>query len=187
MTSILIAAASAAAEGAAEHAGGLPQMNTATFPSQIFWLVVAMIVLFWMLSRIALPRIGSVLEERANTIATDLDMAEEFKRRAEAAEKAYEQALIDARAKAQIIAAETRAEIQKEVDAAIERADAEIAARAVEGEARIVEIRASAETAVAEVARDTAAAVIDAIMPDVADAGAIDAAVSVRMSRGSVG
>ena len=180
-TSLLAAAASAAGE-AAEKSGGLPQLDTTTFASQIFWLIVAVGVLYWLMSKIALPRIASVLEERADAIADDLDKAEEFKRKAEEAEAAYDQALIDARAKAQAIAAETRAEIQAEVDAAIAKADAEIAARAAEGEKRIAEIRENAMASVTEVAGDTAVAVVDAVMPGIADADAVKSAVNAELS-----
>ena len=188
-SSILAFLASEAAEGAAhaaeagaEHdSGGLPQLNFETFGTQIFWLVVGMVVLFWLMSKIALPRIASVLEERADAIASDLDQAEEYKRKAEEAEAAYDQALADARAKAQEIAAETRAEIQKDVDAAMARADAEIAARTAEGEKRIAEIRESAMAAVEEVASDTAVAVVEAILPDMADTAALKSAVQNRL------
>lgn len=176
-TSLIALAASTAGEAANHGSGGLPQMDATTFPSQIFWLVVALVVLFWLMSKVALPRIASVLEERADAIADDLDKAEEFKRKAEEAEAAYEQALVDARAKAHAIAAETRSEIQKEVDAAIAKADAEITARTAEGEKRIAEIRESAMISVTEVANDTAIAVVDAVMPGIADADAVKAAV----------
>ena len=179
-TSILAATAAAAGEGA-EHKGGLPQLDFSTFPSQIFWLVVTVVALFYLMSKIALPRIASVLEERADAIADDLDTAEDFKRKAEEAEAAYQQALADARSKAQAIAAETRAEIQKDVDAAMAKADAEISARAAEGEARIAEIRDSAMQAVEQVAEETAVAVVDAVMPGVADAGKVKAAVQHRL------
>ena len=89
-----------------------------------------------------------------------------------------EQALADARAKAQDIAQATRDEIQKDVDAAIAKADAEIAARAAEGEKRIGEIRASALQAVEDVANETAEAVIGAFAPGMADAKAVKAAVA---------
>jgi len=167
---------------AGEHAsGGLPQLDFTTFPSQIFWLAVTCFVLFQLMNKVALPRIASVLEERADAIAEDLDRAEEFKRKAADAEAAYQQALTDARAKAQGIVAETRAEIQKDVDAAMAKADAEISARAAESEKRIREIRDSAVAAVEEVANDTAAAVVDAVMPDAVDAKAIKAAVQARL------
>jgi len=172
-----------AAGAAAEHAsGGLPQLDFTSFPSQIFWLVVTCVVLFQLMNKVALPRIASVLEERADAIADDLDRAEEFKRKAAEAEAAYNQALADARTKAQGIAVETRAEIQKEVDAAMAKADAEISARTAESEKRIREIRDSAKAAVLEVANDTAAAVIGAVMPDALDEAAVKAAVQSRLS-----
>ncbi len=173
--------AEVALEAVEEASGGLPQLDFTTFPSQIFWLVVTVFVLFQLMSKVALPRIASVLEERADAIADDLDRAEEFKRKASAAEDAYQQALLDARAKAQGIVAETRAEIQKDVDAAMAKADAEISARAGESEKRIREIRDSAMAAVAEVANDTAIAVVEAVMPDVLDANAVKAAVQARL------
>lgn len=167
----------------ADHGGGgLPQLDASTFPSQIFWLLIALAVLYWLMSKIALPRIGSVLEERADAIAGDIDRAEELKRKAEEAGKAYQQALADARARAQAIAAETRADIQKEVDAAIARADAEIAARTAEGEKRIGEIRESAMHSVREVAEETAIAVVDRVMPGVADEQAVRTAVQQRLT-----
>ena len=168
--------------GEVEHAAtGLPQLNFETWPSQIFWLIVALIVLYYLMSRIALPRIASVLEERADAIAGDLDRAEELKRKAEEAERAYKQALADARAKAQAIAAETRAEIQKEIDAAIARADAEISARTAEGEKRIAEIREGAIRDVRVVAEETAVAVVDRLMPGLAEEDAVRQAVQARL------
>lgn len=71
--------------------------------------------------------------------------------------------------------------MQKDVDAAMARADAEISARAAESEKRIREIRDSALAAVAEVANDTAGAIVEAVMPDVMDAGAVKAAVQARL------
>jgi F-type H+-transporting ATPase subunit b len=171
-----------AANAAAEHAAsGLPQLDLTSFPTQIFWLVVACVVLFQLMNKVALPRIASVLEERADAIADDLDRAEEFKSKAAEAEEAYQQALADARSKAQAIAAETRAEIQKDVDAAMARADAEISARATESEKRIREIRDSALAAVDEVATDTAGAIIETLMPEALDAAAVKAAVQSRI------
>ena len=173
--------AEVALEAGEQASVGLPQLDFTTFPSQIFWLAVTFFVLFHLMNKIALPRIASVLEERADAIADDLDRAEEFKRKAGEAEAAYQQALADARTAAQGIVAETRAEIQKDVDAAMAKADAEISARAGESEKRIREIRDSAIAAVAEVANDTAVAVIEAVMPDAMDADAVKAAVQARL------
>jgi F-type H+-transporting ATPase subunit b len=161
-------------------AAGMPQLDFSTFPNQIFWLVVAITALYFILSRVALPRIGSVLAERAGTIANDIAAAEQLKLQAAEAEAAYNRALDEARAQAQKVIAAARAEIQSELDAALARADAEIAARAAEAEARLAEIRAQAAGAVAEVARDLAAEIV-AIFGVTADAARIAAAVDARL------
>ena len=165
-------------EGA--ETAGMPQLDFSTFPNQIFWLVVALVAVYFILSRTALPRIAGVLSERQGAITADLAAAEDLRQEAEDAEKAYDKALADARSEAQTIAAKTRADIQKDLDAAIADADAEITERTREGEAQIAAIRAEAEGSVAEVARETAAAILDALGVD-ADRAAVDAAVADRM------
>lgn len=162
------------------EAAGMPQLDFATFPNQIFWLAVAMVVLYLVLSRVALPRIGSVMAERAGTIANDLAAAEQLKLQAQEAERAYNKALEDARAAAAKVIAAARAEIQAELDQAMARADAEIAARSAEAERRLAEIRAQAAGAVAEVARDAAGAIV-ASFGISADEAAVAAAVEARL------
>jgi F-type H+-transporting ATPase subunit b len=169
----------AAAAGEASQKG-MPQLNFATWPNQIFWLVVALVIIYFVLTKIAMPRIAAVLAERKGTIGQDLAAAEELKSRARAAEKAYNAALEQARADAAKIIAATKAEIQKDLDAAMAAADVQISAKAAESEKRIAEIRAGAVEAVADVARDTAGALVEALGGH-ADAGAIDAALSERL------
>ena len=159
---------------------GMPQLDFSTFPNQIFWLCVTLVVIYLVLSKVALPRIANVLAERQGTITGDLTAAEDLKQKAAEAEAAYEKALADARAEANRIAAETKAEMQAEVDAAMQKADAEISARTAEGEARIAEIRAGAVEAVRDVAKDTAKEVVSALGVDVDDAD-LNAAVETRV------
>ena len=165
----------------AEHAsGGMPQLDFSTFPNQISWLIVTLVVIFFVLTRVALPRIGSVLAQRQGMITSDIAAAEDFKQKAVAAEAAYNQALADARAEAGRIIVAAKADIQKDVDAATAQADAELAARAAEAEARIAEIRSSAIASVTEVARDTAEALV-AALGSRADSATVTAAVMARL------
>ena len=170
-----------AAYGAADAAPGMPQLDFSTFPNQMFWLVVTLVVIYLVLSRVALPRISAVLAERQGTITNDIAAAEDLKRQATEAEEAYNKALADARAEAQAIVAETRAEIQAELDEATAHADAEISAKAAESEARIREIRAGALQSVEEVAKDTAAEIVTAIGPAGVDTAPVADAVAERM------
>lgn len=159
---------------------GMPQLCVEWMPNQIFWLVVALAVIYFVLSRIALPRIGSVLAERKGTITNDLTAAEELKAKAVEAEKAYQDALARARSEAARIVAEARAEIQKDLNVATAKADAEIAAKATESEGRIAAIREGALEAVTEVAKDTAKELV-AALGGKADARSVTAAVTARL------
>lgn len=168
---------------ATEHAvaeeieAGMPQLDFSTFPNQIFWLIVTLVVIYLLLSRIALPRIGAVLAERSGTITNDLAIAEELKQRATDAEAAYEKALADARTQAQNIAAETKASIQSDLDKELAKADAEIATKSAEAEARLAEIRDQSASSVQEIATETAKAIVESFGGS-ADAKTITAAVT---------
>lgn len=159
---------------------GMPQLDFSTFGNQIFWLVVTLVVIYLILSRVALPRIAGVLAERSGTISNDLAAAEELKAKAVAAEEAYNKALADARAEAAKIVATTKADMKAELDAAIAKADAEISQKTAESEKLISEIRATALESVEEVAKNTAMALVSALGGK-EDAKTIDAAVSNEM------
>jgi F-type H+-transporting ATPase subunit b len=159
---------------------GMPQLDFSTWPNQIFWLLVTLVVIYLVLSKVALPRIGAVLADRKSTITNDLAAAEELKQKAVEAEKAYNDALANARTEAAKIIAAAKAEIQKDLDAATARADAEIAAKTAESEKSIAAIRDGAAAAVAEVARDTAVELVTALGGS-ADANAVSVAVAARL------
>ncbi|MCX7558622.1 F0F1 ATP synthase subunit B' [Sulfitobacter sp. F26204] len=166
----------------AEHAStpGMPQLDFSHWGNQIFWLVLALIAIYLILSRVALPRIGAVLAERSGTITNDLAAAEDLKAKAVEAEAAYNKALVDARAEAQNIVERAKAEIKADLDVAIAKADAEISAKAVESEKAIAEIRTSAMENVKIVAKDTAKEIV-AALGGKADAKTINAAIDARL------
>ena len=170
-----------AAHAAEASSGEMPQLDFATFPNQIFWLVVSIVVLYFIVSKVALPRIGSVIEDRHNAVSKDIEQAADFKRKAEEAEAAYNAALTEARSQAMRIAGEAKAEIKADVDAAIAKADAEIAAKSAESAVRIDEIRASALKSIEEVAGIAAIDIVAAIMPSATDDKALKAAVAARL------
>src|SRR5260370_26199969 len=85
----------------------MPQLAVPPFPSQIFWIAVFFVVLYLLMSRVALPKIEKIVEERRNRVDGDLDKAGEMKTEAEAVIAAYEKALLDARHQAQLTMKET--------------------------------------------------------------------------------
>jgi F-type H+-transporting ATPase subunit b len=159
---------------------GMPQLDFSTFGNQIFWLVVTLVVIYVILSRVALPRIADVLAERRESISNDIAAAEDLKLKAVEAEEAYNKALADARIEAGKIVEAAKAEMKFELNAAIEKADGEIAQKVAEGEKIIRVIRASAMESVEDVAKSTASALITALGGK-DDAKAVDKAVSGEM------
>lgn len=167
----------------AETEVGMPQLDPAIYPNLIFWLIIAIGLLYLILTRVAIPRISSTLAERNDAITNDIEQAQIYKQRAEEAEAAYGAALAKAREEAQSINAETKAQINKELQGLMAKADAEISAKAAESEKRIGEIRESAVQSVEAVARDTTGDIVRLFLPDASDTKTVDAAISRRLGR----
>ena len=134
------------ADYAAEAA--FPPFDPTYFASQLFWLAISFALLYFILSRFILPRIGGAIEERKDRIADNLDAAAQMKAQADETVDAYEKELAEARARAQAVAAEARAEVDKDIAEATREADAALDAKLAESETRI---QAARETALAEV------------------------------------
>lgn len=150
-------------EAVAETGAAMPQLDFSTFPNQIFWLIVTLVAIYFVLTRIALPRVAGVLAERQGTITNDIAAAEELKQKAVEAEAAYDKALAEARAEANRIVDEAKASIQKDLDAEMAKADEKIAAQTAEAETAISAIRAQADEVAREAAVETAAALVAAL------------------------
>jgi F-type H+-transporting ATPase subunit b len=174
------ATGAADAAAAAGEAQGLPQLDFTTWPNQIFWLIVALVAIYLILNKVALPRIGTILTDRQGAITNDIAAAEELKLKAQEAERAYEQALADARAEAGRIAQKQREEMKAELEEAMARADAEIGEKTAESEKRIGEIRESAVQSIEQVAKDTAGALVAALGTE-AGRDEIDRAVDAQL------
>ncbi len=137
-----------------------PPFDPATFAKQLFWLALSFGALYFLMARIALPRIGEVIEERRDRIQRDLDEAARMKSETDAALKAYEQSLADARGKAQGLAKETREKLAAETDAERHRVEAQLNQKLAETEKRIAETKTRALASVDEIASSTAADVV---------------------------
>jgi F-type H+-transporting ATPase subunit b len=113
--------AKAFAAGASEP--GLPQLDIATWPSQLFWLVVLFGAGYLVMAKIVTPRIGAVLEERRQTVDGDLEKARAASADAAKIRADYESDLENARIEAAEFAKQAAMEATKKAEAA----DAKIA------------------------------------------------------------
>lgn len=165
------------AHGGAHHDVGFPPFDVTMFAPQLIWLALSFTVLYLLMSRIALPRIADIIEERGDRIKRDLGTAERLKSETEKALSAYEQALADARGNANEIAKQTRDKLGSEVDAERARVDAEINTKVADAEARILQTRRSALDSVNEIAGDVAGTLVEKLIGTSATADEVKAAV----------
>ena len=134
----------------------MPQLNIADFMPQLVWLAITFGALYFIMARVALPKIGGMIELRHGRIADDLAEARRLKADTEKAIAAYETALGEARAKAHAIAQENREILNAEMAAEAAALDAKLAEKTGAAEARIAETKAQALAQVQSVAADTA-------------------------------
>ncbi|AWK86762.1 ATPase [Azospirillum thermophilum] len=163
-----------------EHAGGLPQLNPATFPTQIFWLALTFIVLYYLMAKKALPRVAEVLDARQERISRDLSKAASLKEEAEAVLAQVEKSLANARSEAQTLIGQAAADIEANNQARQAALNADIAERLKTAEANIAAAKeqalANVRAAAADIARDVAGR-LAGVEVDAAQAEAAVAAV----------
>lgn len=165
----------AAVESEAE--GLFPPFDTSTFVSQLLWLAITFGILYYVMSKIALPRIATILEERNDRIADDLAEAERLRRETDETIAAYEQSLAEAKHEAHEIAARARQEAKAEIAARQAKLDAEIDGKLAAAQAQIDETREKAMAEVGNIARETAEAMVAHLIGTDIPKSDIDAAV----------
>src|SRR6266702_1457746 len=128
--------------------------------SQLVALLLAFVALYLIVSRIALPRVGSLLDERQNKIEGDLAAAQKLRDESDAALKAYESELASARSRAQAIGAETREKLNAASEAERKTLEERLSVKLAEAEKTIAATREAAMSKVRSIASDAAIAIV---------------------------
>jgi F-type H+-transporting ATPase subunit b len=160
-----------------------PPFQTQTFPSQLVWLAISFVLLYVLMAKIALPRIGAIFEERSKRISDDLKAAHDLKEQSDAAHAAYEKALGDARGRAQGIANGMREQQAAEAEAASKKLEAELHEKLAAAEKSIDATRTSAMGNVGSIAKDTASAIVERLIGKAPADHEVTAAVGDALKR----
>lgn len=161
-----------------EHGSGVfPPFDASTFPSQLLWLAITFGLFYLVMSKVIVPRIGSILETRHDRIAQDLDEAARLKTEADTAVATYEKELAEARAKGNVIANEARDAAKAKAEAERRKIEDSLTSKIAAAETRIAEIKQKALADVGAIAEDTASAVVEHLIGGKATKAEIAAAV----------
>lgn len=161
----------------------MPQLEAGDWPTQLFWLAVTFIVLLLLMWKVALPRVGGVIEERRRQIEDDLARAEELKSKSDEALSAYQQALDGARSTAQAMIAETRRKLDAEAAERKAALEAQLDKRTADAEARIGAAREKAMGNIRELALDVATSATAKLTGESLDSKTVEAAVDTELDR----
>ena len=163
------------------HKAPFPPFQKDTFASQLVSLLIAFVALYLIVSRIALPRVGSVIDERQNKIEGDLADAQKLKDQSDSALKAYENELAAARSRAQAIGAETREKLNAASEAERKTLEQQLSVKLAEAEKTIASTREAAMGNVRGIAADAAAAIVQRLTGILPDGKSVDSAVDASL------
>ncbi|MFD0988389.1 F0F1 ATP synthase subunit B family protein [Methyloligella solikamskensis] len=156
----------------------MPQLVPSDWLPQLIWLAITFVALYVLMAKVALPKVGGVLDARRNKIQSDLQTAEDLRRATEEAIASYEQALAEAKQKAHAIAQEARDELNDELSAEREKLEKELDEKAKNAEERIEAAKTSALKEVDGIATDVAADLVDKLIGVSPSKGETEKAVS---------
>src|SRR5471032_983074 len=168
---------------AGDHKGAFPPFQSQTFASQLVWLVLAFVLLYVLMLKVALPRVGAIIENRQKRIDDDIADAGKLKVQSDEAVAAYEKALADARARAQTIANETRDKQAAAADATRKTLEGELNVKLAEAEKSIAATKQAAMANVRAIAEDAARAIIERLIGSAPSDKAVAEAVATVLKR----
>jgi F-type H+-transporting ATPase subunit b len=163
------------------HGRAFPPFQKETFASQLLSLLIAFVALYLIVSRIALPRVGSLLDVRQNAIDSDLTEAQKLRDASGEALKAYESELAAARSRAQAIGNETREKLNAASEAERKRLEERLSLKLAEAEKSIASTRANAMRNVRGIAAEAATAIVQRLTGVVPDGKSVDSAVDASL------
>jgi F-type H+-transporting ATPase subunit b len=166
-----------------EHGGGFPPFDAHSFASQLVWLAIAFVLLYLLMWKLALPKVGGVIENRQKRIAGDVAEAGRLKQQSDEAVADYEKALADARGRAQAIANETREKQAAAADATRKKVEGELNAKLAQAEKTIAATKAAAMSNVRGIAEEAAAAIVERLIGAAPNQKAVADAVADVLKR----
>ena len=166
---------------AGEHKGGFPPFQSQTFASQLVWLAIAFVLLYVLMAKWALPKVGGVIDARQKRIDSDIAEAGKLKTQSDEAIAAYEKALADARANAQAIANETRDKQAAAAESRRKTLEDELNGKLADAEKTIAATKQAAMSNVRGIAEEATHAIVERLIGKAPSDKAVSEAVAASL------
>ncbi|MDP6172580.1 MAG: F0F1 ATP synthase subunit B' [Rhodospirillales bacterium] len=162
----------------------MPQLDSNFFSPQLVWLAITFVALYVLMARLALPRIGRVLEQRQKKIDDNLDKAEQLKAEADEDSQAYEEAASGSRDQARAIIQEVSRRVSEESNESQAELAERLAERIKEADQQVLQAKEEALAGIRDQAGSVAQMAVNRLIgiePTPADvARAVDGAMEER-------
>ena len=162
----------------------MPQLDPTSFPSQIFWLVVTFLFLWWLMAKVALPKVGLVLEERQKKINDSLDMADDLRKEAGSELDAYDVAISTAHDEARKVINDANQEGTQASANQLAEMRISLTNQIAEVEAEIESVKEKALMDISQSAREVAISTLDNLVGIKVPAKTLNAAIDNAMTKG---
>lgn len=165
-------------QAAGHEAGGLPQLRYEYWPGQIVWLLIIFAILYVLLSRVFLPKVGGTMEARDQRIAGDMAEARALRDQAQAEAAAAEAEMAEARSKSMKTAADAKARSAAEAAERQSALETQLGAKLAAAEDSIRASRDQAMGQVRGIALETAAAIAEKLTGQAATVAEVEQALA---------
>jgi F-type H+-transporting ATPase subunit b len=156
----------------------MPQLDYHTFAPQLVWLAISFVVLYILMTTLALPKVKGAIEGRRHRLDGDLARAAAAKQEAETALAAYQKTLAEARAAAQDTLRQTGEKLAAEAAERQRQLAATLAEQIEAAEARIAAGKEQALGEIRTVAAEVGSAVVEKLTGAAPDGAAMTSAVN---------
>jgi F-type H+-transporting ATPase subunit b len=161
----------------------MPQLDVTTFIPQLFWLVISFVLFYVLMSRVGVPKVGGVIEQRRTRIESDIESAKRMKTEIDVVIQSYERALAEARTQASAQISATKERLAKVAAERQHKSMAALAEQTKIAEARIQTAKEQAMSNVRSIAITAAQAATARLLGDVPDEALVGGAVD-RVMKG---
>jgi F-type H+-transporting ATPase subunit b len=162
----------------------MPQLEVSTFVPQLVWLAITFVILYLLMAKLGLPRVGGLIEARRGRIDDDLARAAQLKSEAETVLAAYQETLVKARAEAQAAVKETTDRMAAEAAERQRQLSQSLARQTAEAERQITAAKERALADMHDIAAEVTRSVVEKVTGSAADqanlAAAVDRAIAER-------